>query len=372
MKVNHTIASLDKSTGGPARSVTHLISEVLDISKDISLDLTTLSSESPIIKSFNKENSNIFFFKNKIKFKNSYDLYHAQGIWQIPMHHMVKEATKNNKPYIITIRGMLEPWSLKQSCMKKKIALKLYQFKDLKKATCLHATADMEVDSIRALGLKNPIAMIPNGINIDQFPKEIPLKSMKNKKILFLSRIHPKKGIENLIEAWLNIEVDIKKGWRVDIVGNGDKEYIGELKRIITKEKLQEEIFILPPVFGLKKVRLYREASLFVLPTFSENFGVVIAEALASYTPVITTKGAPWEDLESYNCGWWIEIGVNPLISALEVAMSCSNEDIIEKGKNGRKLIEEKYSIASVAKKMLSLYSWVLEKTDQPSFINTI
>jgi len=372
MKVNHTIASLDKSTGGPARSVTHLISEVLDLSKDVSLDLTTLSSKSPIIQSFNKENSNIFFFKNKIKFKKSYDLYHAQGIWQIPMHHMVKEARKNNKPYIITIRGMLEPWSLKQSCIKKKIALKLYQFKDLKKATCLHATADMEVNTIRALGLKNPIAMIPNGINIDQFPKEMPLKSIKKKKILFLSRIHPKKGIENLIEAWLNVEVDIKKKWRLDIVGNGDKEYIEKLKKIIKKEKLQEEIFILPPVFGLKKVSLYREASLFVLPTFSENFGVVIAEALASYTPVITTKGAPWEDLEGYDCGWWIDIGVKPLIDCLQLAMSCKKEEILIKGKNGRKLIEEKYSIRSVAEKMLQLYDWILNNGKKPNFINLL
>ena len=106
-----------------------------------------------------------------------------------------------------------------------------------------------------------------------------------------------------------------------------------------------------------------------MLPTFSENFGVVIAEALASYTPVITTKGAPWHDLEKYNCGWWIDIGVAPLLNTLKTAMSCSDENIIEMGVNGRKLIEEKYSITSVAKKMLALYSWILKKTTKPNFV---
>ena len=236
----------------------------------------------------------------------------------------------------------------------------------------MHATADMEVESIRKLGLKNPIAMIPNGINIDEFSEEVPIKASDKKKILFLSRIHPKKGIENLVTAWLKLDVTLKKDWVLEIVGNGDTKYIKTLKNLIKGHKLDAQIFILAPVFGAEKIKLYREASLFVLPTFSENFGVVIAEALASYTPVITTKGAPWKDLETCDCGWWIEIGVEPLINALKVAMSCNKEEIIDKGKNGRKLIEEKYSITSVAKKMVTLYSWILNKTVKPNFVDTI
>ena len=372
MNVNHTISSIDKSTGGPARSVTHLMSKILEISDDISLDLTTLYSEKPIIRKFNKENSNIFFFNNTIKYKKKYDLYHAQGIWQMPMHKMAKEARKKNRPYIITPSGMLEPWSLTQGRIKKLIALKLFQYKDLSNAFCLHATSVMEVESIRKLGLKNPVAMIPNGININEFPDSLPVKVSGKKKILFLSRVHKKKGIEILIKAWLGLDLSLKKDWIIEIVGNGDLKYIEKIKKIIIKQNLENQIFVLPPVFGEKKIQLYRDSSLFVLPTYSENFGVVIAEALASYTPVITTKGAPWDDLERFNCGWWIDIGIKPLQSSLIKAMSCKEEDLIVKGKNGRNLIKEKYSIESVAKKMIKLYSWILNKTDKPPFINTI
>ena len=372
MKINHTITSIDKSTGGPARSVTHLISEILDNNSNINLDLTTLNSENPIIRTFGKENSNIYFYNNKVKFFKEYDIYHAQGIWQKSMHLMAKEAINKNRPYVITIRGMLEPWSLQQGALKKKIALKLYQYKDLKRATCLHATAEMEVESIRKLGLKNPIAMIPNGVNIHEFPKTEPKKAEEKKKILFLSRIHPKKGIENLIKAWIDLSDQIKQDWYIDIVGNGDENYINNLKQIIIDNKLEKQINIIPPVFGDEKIKIYREANLFVLPTYSENFGIVIAEALASYTPVITTTGTPWKDLEEYDCGWWIDTSVNALTKALNSSMSLSHEDLQRKGSNGRKLIEEKYSITSVAKKMIQLYSWILNKKDKPSFINTI
>lgn len=368
MKINHTIDSIDKSTGGPARSVTHLISKILEISNDLSIELTTLRSKNPVIKSFNK-NNNICFFKKKIKFNKLYDLYHAQGIWKLPMHSMVQEAKKNKKPYIITIRGMLEYWSLKQGSVKKKIALMLYQHNDLKNAACLHATSEMEVDSIRNLGLRNPIAMIPNGININKYPKEPSINNEKTRKILFLSRIHPKKGIENLLEAWLKIESRKKKNWVLEIVGNGDSKYIEKLSKLIITYQLERQVFILPPVFGIEKINLYREASLFVLPTFSENFGIVIAEALASYTPVITTKGAPWSDLKKYNCGWWIDIGVEPLIKSLEEALTCKKEALIIKGQNGRILIEDKYSIDSVALKMIELYNWILKKSEKPNFV---
>ena len=138
---------------------------------------------------------------------------------------------------------------------------------------------------------------------------------------------------------------------------------------MIKTNNLQEEIFIKKPVIGNEKINSYRDASLFVLPTFSENFGIVVAEALASYTPVITTKGAPWQDLNTHKCGWWIDIGVNPLKEALVKATTAKNETLLSMGVNGRKLIEDKYSMESVSSKMLALYKWILKKGDKPKFI---
>jgi len=376
IRVAHVINSIDKDSGGTSTYM-KLVIESLD--KKVKQHLITTSSEGNIpinanvkVDLFQKnEILNFYSKKMNMKFKNlNIDLVHGNGLWQLLVHQMAVNARKMKLPYIISTHGMLEPWSLTQSKIKKQLALKLFQYKDLADASCIHATAPMEVESIRNLGLKNPIAMIPNGVNISEFPVDFAEKKIKPKKILFLSRIHIKKGIENLIEAWKLINLETKKDWIIEIVGNGEENYIQSLKDKIVLENLATQIIIKPPVFGQKKINLFREASLFVLPTFSENFGIVIAEALASYTPVITTKGTPWEDLETHNCGWWIDIGVEPLKEALLKAIQTNNAELQIMGINGRKLIEEKYSMESVAKQMMQLYEWLVFKTKKPNFVN--
>ena len=379
MKISQVVTSIDISTGGPARSVTHLISNLCKNFSDKIVTLDTLKSDKPIINDFEECNAKVRFnaqvgvgYSKELKSnleQSEQDLFHGQGIWQMPVHQMAKIARKKRVPYIITPRGMLEPWSLEQSKLKKKIAFFLFQHKDLKKAACLHATALSEAESIRKLGYKNPIAVIPNGINLDEFPPYNKEKKEK-KKILFLSRIHPKKGIELLFEAWDQLTKDQKNNWEVEIIGNGDKSYINQLKELLKAKGLAKEIIIKDPVFGQDKVKAYQSADLFVLPTYSENFGIVIAEALACNVPVITTKGTPWEDLEKENCGKWIAIGLEPLRLSLIEMMNKSDEELILMGVNGRKLIEKKYSMLSVAKQMERLYNWIVNKeVSKPNFV---
>jgi len=382
LKINHIITSIDISTGGPARSVTHLISEMLSLESNIKIDLDALKCPEPILNSFSVSNGSVSFhdfeklglsksLKSSLK-KSDAHLFHGHGLWQMPVHQMAKIARQRHIPYIITPRGMLEPWSLTQSPLKKKLALSLFQKKDLNCAACIHATAPMEVKSIRALGFTNPIAMIPNGIDLRAFSDTIPNKSKTPKRMLFLSRIHIKKGIENLIEAWQQVDANVKQDWVIDIYGNGDPTYIESLKIKIKTANLEQQINIKPPVFGDQKTKVFREASIFVLPTFSENFGIVVAEALASFTPVITTKGAPWEELNTNNCGEWIDIGVSPLVEALNTMLAKSPEALQQMGQNGRQLIEQKYSMQAVAKQMLALYDWILNSSSPPNFIDIV
>ena len=374
--VYHIISSIDASTGGPARSVTDLL-EALSSKTPSTFDycLFTIESDSPILDSTINTPYQIHFSKKITKdglLKKKPALIHIHGIWEAPTSSAAKTAKNDGIPYIYTIRGMLEPWSLTQSPLKKKLALLLYQRRLLNKAFCLHVTAESEMHSLRNLGFKNPIAIIPNGIDLRKFPPQKEYYSKSNgKRILFLSRIHPKKGLEMLIDIWSSLDQGTKQGWYIDIVGNGAADYIAKLQDQIDQTKLNDEVRIYPPAYGIDKFKRYQDARLFILPTYSENFGVVIAEALASYTPVITTYGAPWEDLETQNAGWWTPITPEAMKSALLNALLSPDEVLDVKAVNGRKLIEEKYSIEAVSSNMETLYDWIVNQKEQPNFVNT-
>jgi len=375
MDILHLVSSIDLSTGGPSKSVSDLALNQSQIGHKVAI--FTKATPSPYLKKSPNPNLKLNFIENK-SFKqalneylknNQVGLLHGHGIWQMPVHHMSHLARMKNIPYIITPRGMLEPWALNAGKWKKKLALILYQRQDLAKATCIHATAQMEAENIRNLGFKNPIAVIPNGINISEFPLKPQVAKKEKLTILFLSRIHPNKGIELLVEAWQQLDKTLRQNWRVEIAGNGEERYITSLQNLIDVKGLINEIKIIDPQFGEAKLAAYHRADLFVLPTYSENFGIVVAEALACGVPVITTKGTPWEELNTCNAGWWTNIGVQPLVEVLQEALQLPEEQRIQMGLNGRKLVEEKYSIEAVAQQMIQLYKWILHGGEKPDFI---
>mgnify|MGYP001401779243 CR=1 FL=1 len=375
MNILHAISSIDLSGGGPSKSVSDLAS--LQSMQELDVTILAKFSANPFIKESGHSRLSLRFvqgtsYKRSLGdtlAKRKFDLLHGHGIWQMPVHHMAQLARRTNIPYIITPRGMLEPWSLRVSKWKKRIALKLYQHEDLSRAACIHATAYMEAINIRKLGFINPIAVIPNGIDLSEFISAKVKEHRSKRTILFLSRVHPKKGIELLINAWDKIDGSVRENWQVDIAGNGEKSYNSLLNSIIKKKGLESEIHIVGPLFGAAKLQAYHQADLFVLPTYSENFGIVVAEALACGVPVITTTGTPWEELNTHKAGWWIDIGVNPLAQTLREAMQINDSERQTMGQKGRKLVEEKYSIESVAERMIELYKWILEGGEKPGFV---
>lgn len=391
MKVLTFITSIDQTKGGPSRSVPifvrGLAQEKVDITfmfiKSDNMNLHALDDTTAKIHILppNYKKIDLIDFIAKEKF----DVIHGQSIWEPLFHQMRIIADKFNIPYILTPRGTLEPWSLQQKKWKKKIARWLYQDKDLSKCSCIYTTAEMEANNIRKLGFSNPLCVIPNGIETDGYPcRKDP--SIVKKQILFLSRIHPKKGIEILIDAFKNICVKKQEfsDWNVIVIGNGENSYIEKLKQRIDSIGLQDKISILPPAFGKRKIQIYHESSIFCLPTYSENFGMVIAEAMSCGVPVITTNGTPWQLLngdistmganldilgENKRTGWCIDLSVENIEKTLLEAMSLPSDQLYNLGQKGSILIKENFNYHSVAKKNKELYEWILTKKNKPSFV---
>lgn len=313
-----------------------------------------------------------YFYRRNV---NS-DILHFHGVWMPCNLYVAKYGLRHNIPYVINPRGDTEIARInydKIKKIKKQIAWHLYGKRIVDNAACIIATSEQERDSIRTLGSKVPVAIIPNGIELDAFPKEVVHNHGEKKVLLFLSRINPIKGIEYLIDAWRQLDTNLINQWELHIAGNSDpKDYIDTLKAKVNGLGLSESIKFIGPVTGEAKMRKYQDSNLFILPTLNENFGNVVAEAMMCECPVITTKNAPWSCLNEDKCGWWIDLSVENLVNTLIEAMSLTDEERHKLGKMSRKSIVNRYSAESVAKKTYRLYEWVLGKCGKPDFVYTI
>lgn len=373
MKILMFVTSLSTRSGGPSRSVPMMAKGLSESGVDVILltrysnDMNTHALDGtsvkivPLFHGVDRKEFESLIRNEKV------DIVQLQSIWTLDYHIIAQICIKTNIPYIFTPRGMLEPWSLSQNKWKKKLALMLYQKHDLNRATCIYTTSDMEAYNVKHLGINTTISVIPNGIDIDGYPCRSSKEFVK-KQILFLSRIHVKKGIELLIDAWKKVRDDYP-GWCIKIVGNGEDDYINKLKKKVDDSNLANCIKILPPVFGQEKVELYQTSALFVLPSYSENFGMVVAEALSCGVPVITSEYTPWQVLNDTNTGWCISLSVESLEKTLRKALNIYPEGLYEMGQKGSEMVAEKFGYRSVTAKTVVLYEWILKKCDKPDFV---
>lgn len=359
MKILHIIGSLDKRAGGPSRSVPQTCIELAK--SGLEIEIIARPSENPVdVPQTDNLTVRFLTLSQLIGFARSIDrtsvsLVHLQHVWDPYIAVMARAARRAKIPYVITPRGMLEPWIMNRNRWKKQLALVLYQRHDLQQAALLHATCDMEKHNIEALELKNPIAVVPNGLDLSEVPPS--KQHIGSRKVVFLSRIHPKKGLELLLDAWKQLR---PTDWTLEIAGDGDTAYQNQLLEKTTREAIRGVHFV-GPRYGQAKWDFIKSADLFVLPTYSENFGIVVAEALAVGVPVITTTGTPWQELHTCQCGWWIDLSVAELAKTLQTAMQTDRTELAAMGKRGRQLVIARFDIGHVSNTIRSFYESIMQ-----------
>ena len=356
MKVIHYISSIDRTSGGTSSYIQLLAKE---LGKLVDLHIVTHRSDHPL----EMENCTVHYissWRHFIGMKCDFillldeicpDVVHVNCCW-IPGCALTQRwAQEKGYRVVLTPHGMLEPWIMKRHYLTRKLpALLLYQKRAIVQADMLHATAYSERDNLLRLGYNDRIMVIANGVDVGNITMKQSWK--RRKEILFLSRVHVKKGINFLIEAVAELKPQLD-GYTIRIAGEGNEAYINELKQQTVRMGVEDIVRFEGGVYGDEKWRLYQQADLFVLPTHSENFGIVVAEALASGTPVVTTKGTPWSDLNTDHCGWWTGIGPQPIVNALCEFLQLTESDLEVMGRNGRRVIEERYSARSMAQQMV-------------------
>lgn len=299
------------------------------------------------------------------------DCVHFHGLWSPSLARQFSFWLKQQVPCMVSPHGMLEPWALAHKRWKKLIAWHVYQRRLINQAVTLHATSERERSNFKTLGLKPPTATIPWGVSLP--PARITKHETRNTELsprtaLFVGRIYPVKGLPLLIEAWARVRPD---NWKLRIVGPDEAGHRAHVEASVRQQGLSAVVEFTKELTGPAKEAAYAEAELFVMPSHTENFGMAIAEALAHGVPVITTKGAPWQELIAHRCGWWVDIGVEPLACALREATQLTDEQRQEMGLRGRKLIETNYTWPAAAQQMLAVYRWVLGQGNIPDCVHT-
>jgi len=376
IKTIQIVPSINAEASGPSYSVTRLCEAISAQDEDV--DLHVLEPVSEILLKTYKIHAHPVWplgarlgisphmQKALAESAKTSQIMHNHSLWMMPNIYPLK-AVKNTKcRLVISPRGTLSEYALNRSKWLKKAVWALGQGNTLKKAACLHATAETEFYDIRQKGLNAPVAIIPNGIDIPQ-RQERSRPDNRRKKLLFLSRIDHKKGIDILLNAWSDVE-KFYLDWELHIVGPDNRGYLLQMQAL-AKDLNIKRVFFPGPVYGDEKGREYFSADLYVLPTYSENFGITVAEALAHGVPAIVTKGAPWSGLETNNCGWWINIGKDHLVEALHQAMSKTDDDLSEMGENGRNWMKQGFSWDRIGEMMHKTYEWILGGGTPPEWV---
>lgn len=362
MHILHTAITINRAHGGTASMIARLCSAETESGTRVTL-ATTEPYQEKLCFELNRQVGTLTLPKhNTIRSLNAWcaaekvTVIHNHGLWSRSSHVAARLACMANIPLITTAHGMLRPWALAHKRWKKILGWHLYQARDLNAAKVLHATCEAERIEIEKLRLSPPSVTIPIGLDLPPAPSGTQPRCQTPRIALFIGRIHPVKGLEMLIEAVATLR---PANWHFILAGPDEDRHSEKLRSLIDKHSL-ESLFSFPgPVNETEKANLLQRASLFILPSFTENFGIVVGEALSYEVPVLTTTGTPWHELIKARCGWVVQPNIEAITAGLQAALSTPNEELTAMGGNGRKLIESRYRWDNVTQQFINLYEKV-------------
>lgn len=319
------------------------------------------------------------------------DLVHLHSLWMYPSVAMRRWIGRTRRPTLITANGMLDAWALKNSYWKKRAALWLFERGNLKAAKCIQVNTNEEAASVRALGLTNPLAIIPNGIDIPpeaDIPPQTPIPWAQGRKVLlYLGRLHPKKGLAQLVKAWSQRRAASPDDpWVLAIAGWEQGGHEQELRGLATALQIpwldaraphseasaaRAGIVFLGPQFGPEKDHVYRAADAFILPSFSEGLPMAVLEAWAYGKPVLMTSMCNLPQGFATGAAIRIEPEAGSIANGLSALFALSDTERRLMGARGRQLVEKQFSWPRIAAQMAEVYTWLLGGGQRPEFVHT-
>lgn len=290
------------------------------------------------------------------------DGVHIHGLWEQSTFSAARAARKHKRPYIISAHGMLDKWALANRRVRKAIYSALVEKSNVLNAACLHALTRAEAQDYVAFGAKQPVAVIPNGVEI---PRSISSAAffdlapdLKDKRLVFfLGRIHFKKGLNLLVDAWKTVANEYADAHLV-LAGPDSEGTQENIERAIRDASLQSRVTFTGMLRGEMKWSALAAADCFVLPSYSEGLSVAVLEAMGAGLPVIVSDRCNLPEIARRGAGWVIRPETEALREALRACLSSPRTEKQQMGKKGSSFVQEEFSWPSVARRMNDLYAW--------------
>ena len=294
------------------------------------------------------------------------DIVHVHGLWTIPATAACKSARRHSKPYVVTPHGMLDLWSLRRSHRKKRLYAALFERRNIEHAAALHFLNDSEREEAQEFSIQKRCFVVPNAVDPEDFAK-LPSRHTLNRLVpqlhgktivLFLGRLHPKKGLDVLVPAFAQASARTRN-LHLLIAGPDEGRYRARVEHWISSHDLKESVTLLGPMFGADKKTLLGGADIFVLPSHEEGDSIAVKEAMASQLPVVVTRQCRIPEVETRGAGLLVDPTPESIAGAL-AALSASRDFRRRLGLSGKRLIRDNYASARIGTLMLDTYADIL------------